>query len=328
MSSRCLSQVRERSNRLESVEQDAALLRQQNSALREENTSLSASKHLLEKSASARDVELSALTQSVRDKEELLVRTCSQLEAAEAAKRQNHETLEFYKENNFKLQENLKATAAEITKGNQIIGQLQGEVRALRAKLRLKMAAAQQQQEQISAKQQEVDACERTCGDLRAQIAELNAAKERSEESLATCRQQLTEAQDLLRSNQQVIQWLNKELNDAQTGQRMHSANNSLTAVSSLKAATTRPALPSSVYASASGTTSGLHASGSSATGGNYAANSITSTGTLSASHSTMAGLRSRAGLAFVENSNKGQFDTSPGFSDFSQYLNPSSTVH
>ena len=48
------------------------LLRKEGSGLREENASLSATRHRLEKDLNARDVELAAALQSVKDKEALL----------------------------------------------------------------------------------------------------------------------------------------------------------------------------------------------------------------------------------------------------------------
>lgn len=43
-----------------------------------------------------------------------------------------------YKENNARLQEKLRASAAEIVKGNSIIAKLQSECRELKSKLKLK----------------------------------------------------------------------------------------------------------------------------------------------------------------------------------------------
>ncbi len=212
-------QLRERGNRLEALEQEASLLRKSNAELREENADLSSTKHKQEKSLGAKDVEIAALTQSVADKEELNAKTGSLLDAANEAKARQDESIALYKENNGKLQDKVKASSAEIAKGNQIIAKLQADSRALRSKLRLKAAVMLQQEEQAAQKQQEKEASVMENADLRAQIAEANAEKARADESATDARRQLTEAQELLRSNQQIIQCLNKELNDAQAGQ-------------------------------------------------------------------------------------------------------------
>ena len=341
------SQLRERSNRLESVEQDATLLRQQNSTLREENSALSSSKHTLERAASAREVELSALAQSIRDKDQLLASTAAHLEAAQEAKRQQDAALELYKDTISKLQEKLKASAAEITKGNEIINTLQTECRALRGKLRLKMAVLQQQQDQVAQKQQEADASGRACSELRAQLAELTAEKQRAEDSHGSCRQQLAEAQELLRSNQQVIQWLNKELNDAQTGQRIYTSGAPLLSAHSSRVGGFRPTMPPTQRSGVSSkpgfnsgddqgsnivsSVSAVHVSSSSATAattGSPDAESVVGRALSASSNSTSAALsslRSRAGLAFVESGKEAAGTT--GASDFNRYLNPSNAV-
>ena len=95
--------------------------------------------------------------------------------------------------------------------GNQIIHKLQNDGKALKSKLRLKAAVMLQQQEHAAQKQAELDASERGNAELRTQAAELKGDKERSEEAHAACKQQLSEAQDLLRSNQQagaLVLWL------------------------------------------------------------------------------------------------------------------------
>ena len=134
-----------------------------------------------------------------------------------------------------------QASAAEIVKGNQIIGKLQSDVRSLKAKLKLRASEAQQQVDALGRKQQAVDAAERTAADLRAQLVVAQSDKAKAEEACAEHKRQLTEAQDLLRSNQQVIQWLNKELNEVQAGNRVNSAAALLAAA---KGAAYRPSLP------------------------------------------------------------------------------------
>ena len=83
-----------------------------------------------------------------------------------------------------------------------------------------------------------------------AQLAEANAEKARVEESGAELRRQLSEAQELLRSNQQIIQWLNKELNDAQAGRSIVSAPSCGGAISRISAY--RPTLSHGPVATAS----------------------------------------------------------------------------
>ena len=208
-------QIREVTSKLQGAEQEVTLLRSQTSALRDENTTMSSNGHRLEKALSAREVELAAATQAVKDKNETLVKTASLHEAACEAKRQLEDTITMHKESNSQLHEKLKLSSAEITKGNGIISRLQSDCRELKAKLKLKAAIIAQQQEQVQAKQADADAAERSIAEMRAEAAELRADKERAEEAATALRQQLAEAHGIMRENRSVIEYLNEELNKA-----------------------------------------------------------------------------------------------------------------
>ena len=147
--------LREKTSRLEGAEQEVALLKKEGTALRDENSKLSTEKHRLEKDLSARDVELSAALQSAKDKEANLSKTAKLHEAANDAKRQLEDSLNVFKENNSKLQEKLRVSGAEITKGNAIINKLQNDGRALKSKLKLKAAVMLQQQVHARAQERE-----------------------------------------------------------------------------------------------------------------------------------------------------------------------------
>jgi spindle assembly abnormal protein 6 len=211
---------RETASRLQGAEQEVGLLRQEATGLREENARLSARVHALEKALSARDVELAAASQAASDKETLLAQMGCAREAAAESKRQLEDSLAMYKEGHSRLQEQLRLSAQEITKGNSIIAKLQGDSRELKAKLKLKAQQLLQQGELCATKQTELDVATKAMAELRAAAAELRADKDRAEERTSACKAQLTEAHTLLRSNQEVIQFLNHELNEAQAGGR------------------------------------------------------------------------------------------------------------
>lgn len=342
----CPVQLRERGNRLEALEAEVSSLRQQCAELREENVAMTKDRHLMEKAASAKDVELSALKQSINDKEQLNVKVSSLLEAANDAKRHQQENLTFFKDSNAKLQAKVKASSGEIVKGNQIISKLQADVRALRGKLRLKAAVMLQQQDQATQKQQELEASERTVVELRAQLTEVGGEKERALEGSADSKRQLAEAQELIRSNQQIIQWLNKELNDAQTGPRLCGGSVPSLSLGAQVIRTTafRPTLPPppmlppalSVGArplgdkSNTGTASDAGVRGATikmTSGANDAAPQGFSIKMGSGLMSSSPALRSRAGIACISEgasfTSAGATPTAPT-SRFSEYLSPS----
>ena len=215
--------LRERTNRLEAAEHELKILRTQCSDLRAENAELATAGHAHEKAASASRIEIAALAQSVSDKDALVTKSTSLLDAANEAKRNADEMIQIHRDSATKLQARLKSASSEISKGNSIIAKLQAEVRGLKGKLRLKAAVMLQQQEHATAKAAALEAEERACAEMRATVEVSTNAKLRAEEAAAEAKRQLSEAQELLRSNQQVIQWLNKELTEAQTKNRPYS---------------------------------------------------------------------------------------------------------
>lgn len=314
--------LRERSSRLEGAEAELALKKQEGSVLREENSKLSAQSHKLEKELAAKQVELAAALQSAKDKEALLAKMTSLHEAATDAKRQLEDSLGMYKDNNAKLQEKLKLSASEITKGNTIISKLQADLRAAKGKLKLKAAVMIQQQEAHAAKQGELEESEKTAAELRTSAASLTAEKERAEEQAAAAKQQLAEAQELLRSNQQVIQWLNKELNEAQTGGRPYV--NVPSRVTSFK-----PGFPSS-FKLGSGVAGGMPGgvSSPSATGTSLQSPEASAAAALASSRGgadadapqpgkALSSLKSRAGMAMAEGASRDSTNATGGFADY-----------
>ena len=109
--------LRENTSRLQGAEQECALLKGESSTLREENSKLSAKGHRQEKELAERDLKLAAALQSIQDKEHLLAKMTSLHEAATEAKRQVEDSLTLYKDNHSRLQEKLKLSSDEITKG-------------------------------------------------------------------------------------------------------------------------------------------------------------------------------------------------------------------
>ena len=102
-------------------------------------------------------------------------------QAASDAKGQHEESIALYKEHNARLQDKVRLSSAEISKGNTIIAKLQSDCRELKSKLRLKAAVMLQQQEHAAQKHAELDSTEKVAAELRTQAAELRADKERAE---------------------------------------------------------------------------------------------------------------------------------------------------
>ncbi|CAM9813938.1 unnamed protein product [Ectocarpus sp. 13 AM-2016] len=185
-------------------------------ALREANRALEARAFEAEREADRLRLHGAALAQQVTDAKEMADKSQALQAASAASVARLEETQEAYKGSVVALQERLEASVNEINRGNAIIQKLQGQYRALRSKAKLKSEVIKQQERLLSEHEASISAGE---SKLKAAAAELRAA-EASRESLqrevAASEGRLEESARLLASNQQVIKWLNKELNDAQ----------------------------------------------------------------------------------------------------------------
>jgi spindle assembly abnormal protein 6 len=117
-----------------------------------------------------------------------------------------------------RAEDRVSASAGEIRKGNQIIERLQAELRSAKAKAKLKAAVIAQQETLLSERQGALDVAVRQ----RAEAARTTDAANGEIRSLTNRvddqRRKLEESQALLASNQQMITWLNGQVNEAQLG--------------------------------------------------------------------------------------------------------------
>ena len=210
------SQVNELRKTLDALTDRTSSSSEENQALKARNKALEEERLQLERNCQRLQLRCEAFEQQIRDKAQA-VATAQQLQqAAEEAHHQAHENLELYKSGVANLQAKLEESINEIHKGNRAIKQLQEEQRALRDKIKLK--------NQVIAKQEKILEAERKrAADLDSRIMQLEAEKQlaareqaRLETELATAEAKLQESRQLLESNQQVITWLNKEINGLQ----------------------------------------------------------------------------------------------------------------
>ena len=168
-------------------------------------------------------------------------------------------------------------------------------------------------------------------------MAELKAEKARAEDTAAAHKAQLAEAQDLLRSNQQVITWLNKELNDAQSGARPYAAT---AAFAATRGAPFRPVVPPGFLkgsaaaplgaASASAANAAAAAKLAAAEGGPADGGADTSS-LVGGGGAALSSLRSRAGMALAEGAGAAGAprggETASTAGGLAEYLSPSKSA-
>eukprot|EP00178_Gracilaria_changii_P013436 TRINITY_DN37_c0_g1_i1.p2 TRINITY_DN37_c0_g1~~TRINITY_DN37_c0_g1_i1.p2 ORF type:complete len:434 (-),score=96.01 TRINITY_DN37_c0_g1_i1:3967-5268(-) len=107
----------------------------------------------------------------------------------------------------------------EIEKGNAIIEKLQNELRSCRARSRVKSKLIAKQEQIVGERDVKINELQRDVVRVRDRAALLQVQKEGVEERLREALGKLEENRAVLQSDQQVIAYLNRELNDRLIGQ-------------------------------------------------------------------------------------------------------------
>ena len=174
--------------------------------------------HARERNTAQHGLRIEWLEQQLKDKEDLIASMNGRLHSAETQEVSRESALENARATAARAEERISASAGEIRKGNQIIERLQAELRSAKAKARLKAAIIAQQEKLLNERQDALDKSAR-------EISEFVRAAETSSSEIKHLRKtadehrlKLEESHSLLASNQQMIQWLNSQINDAQLG--------------------------------------------------------------------------------------------------------------
>lgn len=206
--------LREAQRGLRVAEQAAAASASEADAAREENRALSAARFELEKETHRLSLQLDAARTEVEDNKALAAQGAAAAAAAHEGKESKEETLRLYKESVATLQEKLRAGVAEINKGNGIISRLQTESRHLRQKLKLKTDLLDRQEAALKDLGARAEALGASEAEVRRKEREHKERLDAEASQNEALRRKVSEAEALLESNQQVIAWLNKQLNE------------------------------------------------------------------------------------------------------------------
>ncbi|GBG34513.1 Spindle assembly abnormal protein 6-like [Hondaea fermentalgiana] len=185
---------------------------------RKANRELEGAVYDLEKKVSEQQLTMAALKQQLEDKEDLLAKTAAMLEQAQDRRAAVEDKMNHYKASSAKLQRKLELSIKEINKGNGVIETLQAEVRQSKDRVRTKNIVIRQQERVLQDARANLEDEREGAARLRDQLdnekdvsAELRAALQATKERLEECNK-------MLESNQNVIAFLNKEINEAQLG--------------------------------------------------------------------------------------------------------------
>ncbi|KAJ7408772.1 Spindle assembly abnormal protein 6 like protein [Willisornis vidua] len=234
------STVRELKAKLSGAEDECQRAKQEVLSLRRENTTLDAECHEKEKLINQLQTRVAVLEQEIKDKDQLVTRTKEVLDATQEQKVILEENTEEKQRHIEKLETTIKSLSAELLKANEIIKKLQGDLKTLMSKLKLKNTVTIQQEKLLGEKEERLQKEQRELQEmgqsLRMKEQELEVAPGggiiimeilqvcKLQEQLESTIQKLEESKQLLKTNENVISWLNRQLSEVQMAKRLDTS--------------------------------------------------------------------------------------------------------
>ncbi|XP_069823658.1 spindle assembly abnormal protein 6 homolog [Dendropsophus ebraccatus] len=226
------STVRELRAKYQSLEEELQRAEQKVTSLGRENSALDAECHDKEKEMNRLQTRLAVLEQELKDKDQLVLRSNEILAATQEQKTVLEASSEKKQVQIGKLEATIKSLSAELLKANDIIKKLQGDLKTLMGKLKLKNAVTVQQEKLLTEKEKLIQEGQRKMQDVQQSLRLKGDEAEKLQERLQQTEKKLEESKELLKTNENVISWLNRQLNENQTTSSHSSSAASKTTVS------------------------------------------------------------------------------------------------
>ncbi|KAM6168290.1 spindle assembly abnormal protein 6 homolog [Erethizon dorsatum] len=210
------STTRELKAKLSGVEEELQRTKQEVLSLRRENSTLDAECHEKEKHINQLQTKVAVLEQEIKDKDQLVVRTKEAFDTIQEQKVALEENGEKNQVQLGKLEATIKSLSAELLKANEIIKKLQGDLKTLMGKLKLKNTVTIQQEKLLAEKEEKLQKEQKELQDIGQSLRVKEQEVCKLQEQLEATVQKLEESKQLLKNNEKLITWLNKELNENQ----------------------------------------------------------------------------------------------------------------
>lgn len=210
------STIRELKAKLSGVEEELQRTKQEVLSLRRENSTLDAECHEKEKHINQLQTKVAVLEQEIKDKDQLVLRTKEAFDTIQEQKVALEENGEKNQVQLGKLEATIKSLSTELLKANEIIKKLQGDLKTLMGKLKLKNTVTIQQEKLLAEKEEKLQKEQKELQDVGQSLRIKEQEVCKLQEQLEATVQKLEESKQLLKNNEKLITWLNKELNENQ----------------------------------------------------------------------------------------------------------------
>ncbi|XP_036377106.1 spindle assembly abnormal protein 6 homolog [Megalops cyprinoides] len=210
------SAIRDLKAKLTGLEEESHRAKQQVLSLRRENGTLDSECHERERLVNQLQTRVAVLEQEIKDKDQLVLRTKEVLEATQQQKNSIEGSAENKQLQIEKLEATVKSLSEELIKANAIIKKLQGETKALVGKIKMKNTVTVSQEKVLQETAERLREEQRELQETRQQLKQREEEVSKLQEQLEATFQKLEESREVLKTNENVITWLNKQLNETQ----------------------------------------------------------------------------------------------------------------
>ncbi|XP_063313245.1 spindle assembly abnormal protein 6 homolog isoform X2 [Pelobates fuscus] len=206
--------IRELKSKLSGMEEECHRTKQEVTSLRRENATLDSECHEKEKLINQFKTRTAVLEQEVKDKEQVVTRSVNACESVQEHKKKLEESLEQKQLQTGKLEATVKSLSEELIKANEIIKKLQTDMKKLIEKIKIKNAVTMQQEKLIGEKDHILEKDRAELSNLKHTLKIKEEELVKLKEQLDNTMEKLEEGKQLLKTNENVISWLNKQLNE------------------------------------------------------------------------------------------------------------------
>lgn len=200
--------------RLEAVESHLREAAQEESRLREQAKQLEVLKYKHEQEIGELKIQVSGLLGQIGAKEKLADSQAAQLEQAFAQRRSLEDSLAFTKLQSQAFEEKFALSAQEIVKGNEIIRTMHASSKQVKAKLKLKVSEAARRERAVNDLERGEEFSKHVMEEKENEIARSKEREVTRQRELEESKRKLAEAHEVLRTNQEVIEYLNRQLTE------------------------------------------------------------------------------------------------------------------
>ncbi|CAF1294840.1 unnamed protein product, partial [Didymodactylos carnosus] len=231
--------INELSSKLKTTSEEYQNTKDELIRFRKTNTTLENDVHQYEKTVNHLRTKIALVEQDLKNKQDILQQTQDRISVEQESKKKHEENVQS------KL-EKIKELKQDLLKGNEIIIKFRNELEKYKNDLQtcqtelIKCKDKMKTKDQIATKQERLlQEKEREMANIQKELNESNSKVEKANETNQKLNEQLIEAKDLLKKNELLLTYLNKQI----TEQNIHPSriNNSSTLDSSLATNHFRP---------------------------------------------------------------------------------------